>query len=176
MNSTKIILIGYMGSGKSVIGSKLSEALEIQFIDLDDAIESAEGTVISKIFESKGELYFRQLERKCLEQLLELPEPMVLSLGGGTPCYYDNMEFILQQKSAKSFYLNANINTLSQRLFEEKATRPMIAHLTHLEEIKEFIGKHLFERNPFYQKATHQISTDHKTVAELVTEIKSILS
>jgi len=98
MNSTKIILIGYMGSGKSVIGSKLSEALGIQFIDLDDAIESAEGTVISKIFESKGELYFRQLERKCLEQLLELPEPMVLSLGGGTPCYYDNMEFILQQK------------------------------------------------------------------------------
>jgi shikimate kinase len=73
MNSAKIILIGYMGSGKSAIGTELGKALEIQFVDLDNYIESTEGKVISEIFKSKGEMYFRAVERMCLEQLMEKP-------------------------------------------------------------------------------------------------------
>ena len=108
MNSAKIILVGYMGSGKSTIGNKLGKTLDIQFIDLDNYIELTENKAISKIFETKGEMYFRAVERNCLEQLMKKPESLVISLGGGTPCYYDNMDYILNFQNTSSIYLSAN--------------------------------------------------------------------
>lgn len=176
MDSSKIILLGYMGSGKSIVGNQLAKTLSIKFIDLDRFIERAEGHNITEIFESKGELYFRAQERKYLEVLLKDSLPMVLSLGGGTPCYYDTMEYIQSLENLTSFYLNTDINTLVLRLLKEKATRPLIAHLENEDAVKEFIGKHLFERNRFYQQAHHQISTDQKSVETLVKDIKKKLS
>jgi len=172
----KIILLGYMGSGKSAVGAQLAKALNCSFVDLDRFIEENEGRSVPKIFEIDGELYFRKKERKYLEVLLNKTEPIVISLGGGTPCYYDTMNYILNSKDTKSFYLNTGINSLVSRLKSESTTRPLLAHLKDTEAIKEFIGKHLFERNPFYQKAQYQITTDLKSIESIVKEIQEKLS
>ena len=176
MISHKIILLGYMGSGKSAVGLKLGQAFDVDFIDLDDYIEQSEGMTIPEIFKTKGELYFRAQERKCFELLMNKSKPMIISLGGGTPCYYDTMDFIASRKDDTAFYLKASINTLSHRLFDEKSKRPLIAHLKSLDAVKEFIGKHLFERNNYYQKAHYEISTDEKSIDAIVSEIRKKLA
>ena len=176
MISHKIILLGYMGSGKSAVGLKLGQAFDVDFIDLDDYIEQSEGMTIPEIFKTKGELHFRAQERKCFEQLMNKSKSMIISLGGGTPCYYDTMDFIANRKDATAFYLKASINTLSHRLFDEKSKRPLIAHLKSLDAVKEFIGKHLFERNNYYQKAHYEISTDEKSIDAIVSEIRKKLA
>ena len=90
----KIVLLGYMGSGKSAIGSFLSEKLQIPFYDLDSEIEKIEQISIAKLFQTKGEIYFRKTENEVLKKILALEENFVLSLGGGTPCYYYNHELL----------------------------------------------------------------------------------
>jgi shikimate kinase len=176
MKSDKIILLGYMGSGKSLIGSQLAKALDFQFKDLDDFIEETEGKQISAIFQSKGELYFRTRERACLETLLQSSQSLVISLGGGTPCYFNNMEYLQGIDGLQSFFLSSSIQTLSERLFKEKDSRPLISHIRDMDQLREFIGKHLFERNPYYQKAQNQIKVDYKTANEIVSEIKNRLT
>jgi len=176
MISHKIVLLGYMGSGKSTVGAKLAETLNFSFIDLDKFIEEKEGLFISQIFKTKGELYFRVQERKCLEILLESSRQIVLSLGGGTPCYYNTMDYIVSFNDVKSIYLNVGIDTLANRLKKEKKRRPLLAHLENIDEIKEFIAKHLFERNLFFQRANFQISADQKSIYKIVSEIRAKLS
>lgn len=169
----KIVLLGYMGSGKSAVGKELAEIVSVPFIDLDTYIEEKEKMPISDIFEAKGELYFRKLEKHYLEKLLKEEAGKVLSLGGGTPCYYQNMETIAEHKS-KTFYLQASVGTLVRRLLSEQDKRPLIAHLNP-EELPEFIGKHLFERSSFYRKAQHIITVDDVTIAEIVKKIQDKL-
>lgn len=165
-----------MGCGKSAVGAKLSKVLNYLFKDLDKFIEENEGLSIQKIFEIKGELYFREQERKYLEILLDNSDKTVLSLGGGTPCYYDTMDYIVNYKGVQSFYLNTGIDTLASRLKNEKSNRPLLSNIENMNGIKEFIGKHLFERNLFYKKANFQISTDKKTLDKIVNEIAGKLS
>jgi len=159
-----------MGSGKSVIGSKLAEILKYDYIDLDDFIEKNEGDSIKNIFLKKGEIYFRKIETRYLKQLLEVKNTVV-SLGGGTPCYGNNTKIILEASNALSVYLKATIPTLSNRLFEEKDKRPLIAHISTPTELNEFIGKHLFERAPFYEQSSHTIKTDGLSVKEVVDQL-----
>jgi shikimate kinase len=92
----KIILLGYMGSGKTTIGSSLSKKLYQNFTDLDDYIEKKENKTISEIFTEKGEIYFRKIEHVYLKQFIMDNDSYILSLGGGTPCYANNMDFISQ--------------------------------------------------------------------------------
>ena len=99
-----------MGCGKTTVGGLLAKALNYSFIDLDKFIEKNEGLSVSKIFEIKGELYFRAQERKYLEVLLDSSKRIVLSLGGGTPCYYDTMYYLVSQNNVKSLYLNDGID------------------------------------------------------------------
>ena len=172
METNKILLLGYMGSGKSTTGIELAQVLGYSFLDLDDVIKKREGKSITELFKEHGELYFRATERKCLEDIMNRSDSIVLSLGGGTPCYYDTMDYLLSLKKAKTFYLKASIDTLCNRLFKEKESRPLISHLNHIDDAKEFIGKHLFERNLFYQKAHHQVLIDNKSVNQIVLEIK----
>lgn len=160
-----------MGCGKSTVGAKLSKVLNYSFTDLDKFIEKNEGLSVQKIFEIKGELYFREQERNYLELLLDNSDKTVLSLGGGTPCYYDTMDYIVNYKGVQSFYLNTGIDTLALRLENEKSKRPLLSNIENINGIKEFIGKHLFERNLFYKKANFQISTDGKTLDKIVDEI-----
>ena len=166
-----IVLMGYMGSGKSLIGKKLAHVLSYQFCDLDTYISDKEGATISHIFDNKGEIYFRRVESTALNTILQTGKNIVLSLGGGTPCYGDNLQDIRNTIDAKSFYLKASIPVLADRLIDEKAFRPMISHLNSHESIIEFIGKHLFERSSFYSKSDYTIITDHKNVEEIIEQI-----
>ncbi|NCO63456.1 MAG: AAA family ATPase [Flavobacteriales bacterium] len=166
-----VILIGYMASGKSTLGSVLAEKLHCNFIDLDDYIINEEGTSVETIFKNKGEIYFRKLETKCLNKIIKEKNNLVLSLGGGTPCYADNMFNILSSKNVKSFYLRASVSSLVERLKNKKSKRPLIAHLNTNEELNEFIAKHLFERHAFYNQAHVKISIDGKSKQEILNEL-----
>ena len=166
-----VVLIGYMASGKSTLGRILAKKLNYDFVDLDDYIEEKEQLLVSDIFKSKGEIYFRKKETQYLKALLENNTKLVLSLGGGTPCYSNNMDFIKNTTHVKSIYLKASIPTLVARLKKEKSKRPLIAHLETDELLTEFIGKHLFERSQFYSLSEVTITSDHKTEEDIIEEL-----
>ena len=163
-----IVLIGYMGSGKSTIGKNLSKIINFDFIDLDDYIQKKENLTIPQIFERKGEIYFRKIEHLYLNELLQM-DSIILSLGGGTPTYGSNMDAILNAPHVQSMYLKCSIPNLVTRLRHGKSSRPLIAHLKNDEELTEFIGKHLFERSFYYNQSRHALVTDDKSV-EMITE------
>ena len=170
----KVVLIGYMGSGKSVISAMLAQKTGIEFVELDDCIEKKCGMSVATIFASKGELYFRKIERELfVEFLQDTSRELIISTGGGTPCYYNNHE-LLQTKEVVSIYLRASIDTLTFRLDKEKQSRPLLAHLS-TEELHEFIAKHLFDRSFYYNQATFKVSVDAKSVDEIVEEITRLL-
>jgi len=166
-----VILIGYMASGKSLVGKILANKLDYAFVDLDDYIEEQEKTSIGNIFKSKGEIYFRKLETEYLKVILENNDNVVLSLGGGTPCYGNNMDVILNDSNSKSIYLKTGIPTLVSRLKNEKSKRPLIAHIETDDLLTEFIGKHLFERSQYYNLAEMKITTDNKTEFAIAEEL-----
>uniref|UniRef100_UPI0040480EFE shikimate kinase n=1 Tax=Mariniflexile sp. TaxID=1979402 RepID=UPI0040480EFE len=166
-----LVLVGYMASGKSAIGRVLANKLNYRFIDLDDFIEESENSTVSDLFKLKGELHFRKLETHYLNELLHSQNNLVLALGGGTPCYGNNMDLILNADHVKSIYLKASIPTLIGRLKNEKSKRPLIAHIETEELLAEFIGKHLFERSQFYSLAQVTITTDHKSEKDIIEEL-----
>jgi len=162
-----ITLLGYMGSGKSTIGVQLAAVLDFKFIDLDEFIEEKEQLKVKEIFKTKGEIYFRKIESLYLKEIIEQNSNIVLSVGGGTPCYSDNINLINSENS-KSIYLKLTPKSLSSRLFLQKAQRPLISHLKTEDDLLEFIAIHLFERQKFYGKAANSIATDNLTVKETI--------
>ncbi|KQS46087.1 shikimate kinase [Flavobacterium sp. Leaf359] len=170
----KIVLLGYMGSGKSTIAHLLSEKTQIEAFDLDKIIEERAGLSIKNIFEQKGEVFFRKLENQIFKELISSEKEMILSLGGGTPCYANNHE-LLNGDGVVSFYLKASIETLYGRLLSVRDNRPLIAEQEE-EEMKEYIAKHLFDRSYYYNQATHIVSVDGKSPEEVSAEIKRILA
>jgi len=167
-----ISLLGYMGSGKSHVSKILSEKLGFRLIDLDFAIAEKHQESLTEIFRKKGEIFFRKEEKLVLEEMLKNEDSLVLSLGGGTPVYYNNMD-VINEKST-SVFLRTSVPVLANRLLTEKEKRPLISRITD-DELPEFIAKHLFERNPFYSKAQITIDTDGKTTTEIADEIISAL-
>ncbi|MDX1470932.1 MAG: shikimate kinase [Flavobacteriaceae bacterium] len=172
----KVILMGYMGSGKSTIGRYLSKELGYDFIDLDDVINKGEGQSIPEIFSDKGAIYFRIKESEYLDKTLASKDDCVIALGGGTPCYGNNMQRIIDSPNTLSIYLQASVPYLSKRLFQEKNHRPLISEIDSLSEMEEFIGKHLFERNQFYTKADDIVKIENKSVETICKEILDIYS
>ena len=168
-----IILLVYMASGKSTIGKQLSKKLGIPFLDLDTYIYEKENKSVSEIFSQNGEIYFRKKEHEYLREVLENQQDFILSLGGGTPCYANNIELILNKNSI-SIYLKASIQTLSNRLLKNKNLRPLVAFLED-DQVPEFIAKHLFERRFFYEQARKVVVIDQKSVSEIVDEIGTLL-
>ena len=169
----KIVLLGYMASGKSTIGREISKKLDMKFIDLDDYISKREKSSISEIFKVKGEIYFRRIESFYLSEILNSKDSIILSLGGGTPCYSNNMELILNSEGS-SIYIKANIKTLVARLTSEKNKRPLVAELEN-DKLTEFVAKHLFERRFFYEQASITVITEDKSIEEITTEIRILL-
>lgn len=162
-----ITLLGYMGSGKSTIGKQLAVFLGYSFIDLDDYIESKEGCSVVEIFKTKGEIYFRKKENNYLNELMKNNTDFVLSLGGGTPCYANNMG-LLKENNVQSYYLKLSSKNLVDRLFNEKENRPLISHLKTKGALQEFIAIHLFERQSYYEQALYMLKTDNLSVNEIV--------
>lgn len=170
----KIILLGYMGCGKSTIANRLSKITGIPFVDLDKSIEERSNLSINEIFRNRGEIYFRTLEREVLIELLETPEDLIIGLGGGTPCYANNHE-LLKGKNIVSVYLKASVDTLFERLVSNKSKRPLIAAKTDA-ELKEFIAKHLFDRSYYYNQAQYKLAIDGKSKDETTQDILAILT
>ena len=169
-----IFLLGYMGAGKTVIGRSLSKKLGFKFYDLDNYIEQIEGKKVSDIFNEKNEVYFRKIENKYLQELLLKKEKKIISTGGGTPCFKNNLEIIQTSSNSISIYLKANIETLVKRLLHSIERRPIISHLKKEDELKEFITKHLFERSFYYEKSDVKIKTDDielKDIVKLIGEL-----
>ena len=150
-----IFLLGYMGSGKSTMGKELAMALHKDFIDLDRVIEIGEKTTIADIFELKGEEYFRKIERIYLLQIAR-NDNSIIALGGGTPCYFDNMDII--NANGLSVYLKVPAFILQQRLQDEKSLRPLINGMDEF-ELYEFIQQQIGERERYYLKAHRIINT-----------------
>lgn len=166
-----ISLIGYMASGKSAVGQELARLNNYNFIDLDAFIESKEGMKIAEIFETKGEIYFRKKEGEYLKEVLMNSDNLVLSHGGGTPCYGNNLNLI--NTLSTSVYLKTSISTLVNRLKNGKNKRPLVAELEG-DKLTEYVAKHLFERRNFYEQANYLVNADEKSVYDLAREIQEL--
>lgn len=146
-----IFLIGYMGSGKTTVGRILARQYGIEHIDLDWRIEQRFHTKISDMFVEIGEDGFRRRERNMLQEIMCM-EDVVVSLGGGTPCFFDNMK---QMNSAGyTIYLQCDIGVLVERIMRSQAKRPIVANKTK-DELEVFVAEHLAEREKFYLKAQY---------------------
>ncbi len=169
-NPNIIILLGYMGSGKSTIGAALSKRLNIPFEDLDDLISSSYSSSIPELFKKMGAKAFREIENEIVLKSLKNPTKRILSLGGGTPCYHDNMNFI-KITTPYVFYLEGSPAFLAARLFPHRESRPLIAHTETESELKEFVAKHLFERQAYYRMANHRFAINNSSVQDVVDAI-----
>lgn len=147
----RIILIGYMGAGKTTIGKELAKDLGLPFYDLDWYIESRMRKKISEIFAERGEEGFRVIERNMLHEVAEF-EDVVISCGGGTPCFFDNMEYM--NENSDVIYLKATPEVLYNHLQMGKSVRPLIVNKSK-EELLDFIKEQLAYREQFYLKANH---------------------
>ncbi|MFN0016479.1 MAG: shikimate kinase [Saprospiraceae bacterium] len=142
-------LIGFMGSGKTYWGTRLAERLGVLFIDLDDRIESAQQRSIETIFKQDGEAVFRQIERNVLHQL-SLEQPCVIATGGGTPCFFDNIDWM--NAHGITVFLQTPVPVLSARLQADKTVRPLLAGIP-AEQLETRISHLLEQRMPYYGKA-----------------------
>ncbi len=148
MNNRPVFIIGMMGSGKSTKGKKLSKLLDYQFIDLDLSIENYTNTSIQSIFENHGELYFRELETRLLKKNTK-PDTLI-SCGGGTPCFNDNLNTI--KSNGTVIYFKASNEALAQRLSRANIKRPLLLNLNEtqvLNKLNDLLGK----REAFYNQA-----------------------
>lgn len=165
----RIFLIGYMGSGKTAMGRLLAKKLQLDFYDLDAWIETKYHTTIAEIFAGKGESYFREIERNCLRETGTF-ENVVISTGGGAPCYFDNMDFMNLQGT--TIYLKLSPEHLTERLLATKnGVRPLIAGKSG-DELIQFIRENLDKRAIYYEKAKFIISGSDE---EIINQIKSFV-
>ncbi|WP_293894159.1 shikimate kinase [Flavobacterium sp.] len=169
----KVILIGYMAVGKTTIARLISEKMSVKYLDLDKLIEEKTNLSIGELFKLKGEIYFRNIEHETFKYLMSNNENLVISTGGGTPCYANNHLF-LNGKNFVSIYLRASLSVILHRLTAEKKTRPLVANQSE-EELKEFVAKHIFERSYFYNQATFTVDVDNKTPEVITDEILKLL-
>lgn len=147
-----IFLIGYMGCGKSTLGRALQKASALEFIDLDHYIENRFHQTVSELFASRGEAGFRKAERAMLEEVADM-ENVVIACGGGTPCFFDNME--LMNEKGLTVWLNTPIDRLYERLQRNRSKRPILADKSDA-ELMDFIQRALKDREPQYSKAAER--------------------
>ena len=171
-----IIIIGYMGAGKTTVGKALAKELGVMFYDLDWYIESRMRKTVKQLFDEMGEEGFRHIEHNMLHEVAEF-ENVVVSCGGGTPCFFDNMDYMNQ--AGETIYLKASPETLHAHLKMGKGVRPLLLNKTP-EEVDVFIREQLKQREPFYEKAKHIIDVNvmdnFDKINNTVQQIRNLLN
>ncbi len=150
----RVYLIGFMGAGKTWMGKQVGLVSGFPFLDLDAYIEQQEGQSISVLFEQKGEDYFRSIEQKCLQELTTINSNLVLSCGGGTPCFFDNIDFM--KKNGTVIWLDPPVAVLVERLKLELHTRPLLNTVSP-SDLEGYVQMKLSMRSPFYEQAHYRI-------------------
>ena len=163
-----IYLIGFMASGKSTVGKPLAHQLSYSFVDLDALIEEKANTSIPQIFQTKGETYFRELEQSCLQDTLYAPNT-VIATGGGTPCFFDNMDWM--NANGHTVYLYMSPEGIYKRLKNDKAERPLVKDFCD-EKLYAFINQSLAYRNSFYLKSRTVFEVSNGEISSLVEVLK----
>ena len=153
-----IFLVGYMGCGKTTFGRKLATKLDWQFADLDELIEERYKISIHDFFAKYGEESFRRIENMMLRELLT-KHRIIVSTGGGTPCFYNNME--LMNRYGVTIFLNTPVPVLVQRLLNGKRKRPLVMGLG-IDELIMKINQHLAQRIGYYNRAQYEISLEEQ--------------
>lgn len=169
MTYSKIYLTGMPGSGKTTLGKALSKKLNLAFLDLDQTIEQKEEISINDIFKNHGEEYFRKLESRHLKDVSNDFDRFILATGGGTPCYFDNMEFINQ--NGLSIYLKISASELLRRLQKETAHRPLLKDKSEGNLRRELKNRLKF-REPFYCKSQIILASDNITLEDVIQALK----
>lgn len=152
----RIILIGYMGAGKTTVGRQLAKRLGLMFYDLDWYIMNRMRRTVAQIFEESGEEGFRKIEHAMLHEVAEF-EDVVLSCGGGTPCFFDNMDYL--NRMGETVYLKASPEVLYAHLKMGKSVRPLLLDKTP-GEVEAFVKEQLAQREPYYSKAKHTLDVN----------------
>lgn len=172
----RIILIGYMGSGKTTVGKALSKETGMMFYDLDWYIESRMRKTVAQIFAEKGEEGFRKIEHSMLHEVAEF-EDVIISCGGGTPCFFDNIDYINQQ--GEVVYLKATPEVLYRHLLMGKVERPLIKNKTP-EELVAYITEQVAKREEFYNKARYTLDVslmdDYEKIQLSVDQLRQLLN
>lgn len=172
---TRIILIGYMGAGKTTIGKILAKDLGIPFYDLDWYIETRMRKKVKQIFDERGEEGFRIIEKNMLHEVAEF-ENVVVACGGGTPCFFDNMEYLVGQGDV--VYLRGTPDVLFRHLKMGKGVRPLLLGKSD-EELLEYIKENVEKREEFYMKANHIVDIpcmeDEDKILDTTEKIKTEL-
>lgn len=164
-----IFLLGYMGCGKTTLGTALAQCMNVPFVDLDDYIEERCEATVKEIFAQVGEPGFREIERRCLEEVACQAGGAIVACGGGTPCQPGNME--LMNSRGVTIWLTTSAQRIASRLSlpEQKAKRPLIASMAD-DEILDYVKQHMQQREPHYSQA--QLTFD-STLLESVEEIEA---
>lgn len=176
VDMTRIILVGYMGAGKTTIGKALSQELGIVFYDLDWYIENRMRKTVAQIFAEKGEEGFRLIEHNMLHEIAEF-ENVIISCGGGTPCFFDNMDYLNEQ--GQVIYLRATPEVLYKHLLMSKGERPLLKG-KNPEELITFIREQLEKREIFYNKARYTLDVslmdNYEKIKISIAKIRELLS
>lgn len=171
----RIFIIGYMGAGKTTVGKTLAKELNIEFYDLDWYIEARMRKTVKQIFDEQGEEGFRRIENNMLHEVGEF-ENVIVSCGGGTPCFFDNMDFMNRQ--GETVYLKATPEVLYGHLKMGKTIRPLLLNKTP-EEVQVFIKEQLQKREAFYTKAKHTLDVNlmdnYDKIKISVAKVKELL-
>ena len=171
----RIFLIGYMGAGKTTLGKAFARAMGLTFVDLDWYIEERYHKTVSQIFAERGEDGFRELEKRMLHEASDF-ENVVISVGGGTPCFFDNMDYMNQV--GETVFLDVDNQVLFRRLKVAKQQRPLLANKTD-EELMTFIQEALEKRLPHYTKAKHvfngELLENRYQIQQSVERLKELL-
>jgi shikimate kinase len=164
----RIFIIGYMGAGKSTIGKRLANKLGIAFVDLDDAFEAKYRYSIPRFFDHFGEERFREFEHQCLKEIIDENEDGVISTGGGTACFKDNMAMMKQ--NGTTVYIKMHPISLAHRLTRARRLRPVIRDIQN-DDMQEFVGEQLAEREPFYNEADITVKGESLDLDELIAKL-----
>jgi shikimate kinase len=162
-----IILIGFMGVGKTSIGKKLAKKLSLNFLDTDKWIEKQAGKTISEIFNENGETIFREWERKSIEHFRK-EENIVISTGGGLPCFHDNMQVL--NSIGTTIYLKSSIERITEQLKLSRIKRPLIEGKSD-QELETYIKNKVQEREKYYLQASHVLTPDRTILDSIVALI-----